>query len=108
MLAGRLVAESTEVADELQRLKTMNQLEGKMATVREGLEFFGGLREWGVITEEELLEKRRALLDLGEPPTAELDNATSQPEEPRESGKKPNRSIAPPNAVRPPREPTLD
>jgi DNA-binding helix-hairpin-helix protein with protein kinase domain len=77
VLAARFINESKELAAELQRMKTINRLDTKLATVKERLEFFGGLREWGIISEEELLEKRRALLDLGDLSPAELSSYRS-------------------------------
>jgi hypothetical protein len=65
-LALRQMDNDRELGAELERLRSENPLDKRLKTVKERLEFFEGLKEWGILSEEELLENRRALLDLEE------------------------------------------
>jgi len=66
LLAARAVSKSAGVAAELQRIKTMNRLDMDTVSAQERLQHFATLKQWGLITEEEFAQKRRALLGLEE------------------------------------------
>lgn len=70
LLSTRLIDEGADLAAELQRIKTMTRLDVDVMTLKDRLAHFETLRQWGIITEEELKEKRRALLDLEQPAPA--------------------------------------
>jgi len=79
LLTMRLVDERAELASELQRVKTIRRLDVDVMTIKERLADFEMLKQWGIITEQELLEKRRALLDLEKAAPAE--HAENTPEQ---------------------------
>ncbi|MCE5252731.1 MAG: hypothetical protein LLG45_00740 [Actinomycetia bacterium] len=78
LLAMRLVTDSAKLAAELQRVKTTKRLDTEAEAIKERLAHFETLKQWGIISEQEFVEKRRTLLDLPEPAPAEQAGDASQ------------------------------
>jgi len=70
-LAARRMGKYKELRHELWRLKSDSPTDKKPAElIKTGLETYQTLRDWGIITDNEFLERRSALLDLQRPPSA--------------------------------------
>jgi hypothetical protein len=70
-LAARRMGKDKKLRHELWRLRSHGPTDENPAEqVKTGLETYQTLRDWGIITENEFLERRSALLGLERPPSA--------------------------------------